>query len=68
MNWISGGLKATLLTTVFLGAGLVGSACADAQEADSQSTADVVQGGAECRPGPRGSHHRRELGHRKEDG
>ena len=46
MNWIARGLKAALLTTVFLGAGLVGSACADAQEADSQSAADVVQGAA----------------------
>ena len=46
MNRIARGLKAALLTTVFLGAGLVGSACADAQEADSQPAADVGQGRA----------------------
>jgi NAD(P)-dependent dehydrogenase (short-subunit alcohol dehydrogenase family) len=51
MNGISRGLRATLLTTVFLGAGLVGSACADAQEADSRPAAEVVQAGTDVGQG-----------------
>lgn len=51
MNWIARGLKAALLTTVFLGTGLAGSACAEAQEADSQPAADLVQGGADVGQG-----------------
>jgi NAD(P)-dependent dehydrogenase (short-subunit alcohol dehydrogenase family) len=42
MNWIPRGLRATLLTTIFVGAGMTGSACADAQETESRTASDEV--------------------------
>jgi NAD(P)-dependent dehydrogenase (short-subunit alcohol dehydrogenase family) len=43
MNTISRGLKATLLTLVFLGAGMIAAACAEAQDAESPAATDIGQ-------------------------
>ncbi len=46
MNTISHGLKATLLTLAFAGAGMIFAPCAEAQDAESPAAVDIGQGRA----------------------
>lgn len=46
MNTTVSGLRAALLTMVFLGVGMISAGCAEAQDAEAQATADVGQGRA----------------------